>query len=113
VPIRSETVPLCDLRLDLLDLPTLELDDPPTFQTDQMLVNRLLRKPVLIPLESLSKVMLDHQPAPDQQIQGAVDRSFSDSVAGFSQANLDVFHGKVFGGREHDLGNRLPLMGDG
>jgi hypothetical protein len=106
-------VPLRDLRLDLLDLPTLELDDPPTFQTDQMLVNRLMRKPVLIALEALSKVMLDHQPAPDQQIQGAVDGGFPDSIAGLPQASLDVFHGKVLGGREHDLGNRLPLMGDG
>ena len=73
----------------------------------------LAREAVLIALEALSEVVLLHQPALHQEIQGAVDGGLPDSFARLAEAPLDVVHREVLVGAEDGVGHRLPLRGDG
>jgi len=92
VPGRPKAVPLGDPGFDLLDLPALKLDDPPAFQTDQVLVHWLLGKAVFVSFEPLSEIMLQDQPAPNEEVQSPVDGSLSDPSSRGSEASLDFFN---------------------
>ena len=46
-----------------------------------MLVDGVLGKAVLIPLEAFPEIVLHHQAAPDQEVQGAIDRRLGDATA--------------------------------
>jgi hypothetical protein len=98
--------------LDAVHLRTLELDDRTTVQADEMLMDRLRREAVFIPLEALSEVELSHELTSYEKIQGPIDRRLANSVTVRSEHALDLVHRKVLARSKHDLRHRLPLMGD-
>ena len=95
----------------LASMRTLELDDHTAVQADEMLMDRLRREAVFIPLEALSEVELSHELTSYEKIQGPIDRRLANSVTVRSEHALDLVHRKVLARSKHDLRHRLPLTG--
>jgi hypothetical protein len=85
-----------DRVLDPLNFLALEFSDAPAFLTDEMFVLRLPGKAMLVPLEAFAEIVLGHQMASNEKIQGPIHRCLPDSLPPLPQPVLDVFDGKVF-----------------
>ena len=88
----------------------LELRDHAALQTDQVLVHRVARQPVLVALEALAEVVLLDEPAAHEEIQRAVDGRLADALSAAPEILLDVLHREVLVGGEDHLGDRLALV---
>jgi len=89
-----------------------KLDDATADGADEMLVVRLVACR-LEPAKALAEVALDHEPRSHHDIECAVNRRGADGRATRPQLALDLVGGDVPVTAQDDLGNRLPLRGDG
>jgi hypothetical protein len=67
--------------LDSIELAALELQDRSALEANEVFVNRMLREPVLIPLEAFSEVVLLNQPTAHQEVERAIDRRLPDPAS--------------------------------
>src|SRR5690606_6594308 len=81
VPRRSEAVLGAHPVLDAVHLVALELRHLGALEADQVLVHGVARESVLVALEALAEVVLLDEPAPDEQIERAVDGGLPDPLA--------------------------------
>ena len=112
VSLPSELLLLGDEHRHPLEALVAELDDAATLRADQVLVVRLVAGR-LEPPEALAEVALDDQARPHHDVERPVDRRGADRRASRPQLLLDVVGGDVALAAQHDLGDRLPLRGDG
>lgn len=95
-----------------MHLITLKLGDRITVQADEVLVDRIRREPVFIPLEAFPEIELGHEFAPHEQVQCPIDRRFTDVLTVRPEHALDFIDRQMFTGPEDDLGHGLSLVGD-
>ena len=78
-----------------------------------MLVDGTLREPVLVALEALPEVVLLHESAAHEQIEGAVDRRLPDPVAATAELMVDVVDRQVRVRVEDNARDGLSLLRHG
>ena len=78
-----------------------------------MVMIGLARQAMLVPLEPLPEIMLLHEAAPNQQIEGPVNGRLPDALTPSLQVPLDLIHRKMGVRTEYGLRHHLPLLCDG
>src|SRR5690606_15118824 len=81
VPGGLEAVLRADPVHDAVHLRALELGHAPALHADQVLVHGMTREPVLVALEALAEIVLLDEPAPHEQVEGAIDGRLADPLA--------------------------------
>lgn len=88
-----------------------KLDDPAAALADEMLMITL-RDRRLVALESLTELMGPDQAAFHEEVERTVDGGHSHPLTVAFQLAANPLDGEVILGKEHDLGNEIPLAGE-